>query len=181
MLLVNLTEYYFDVETTGTNFDKDEIITIQWQELDRYTGKPIGELNVLKRWESSEEDILKRFCPNLTCYYWNFIFIGKNLFFDFCMLNERLEHFGLGEIDLRCLNERVSLDIKSILVMMNNGFTGYDKVLPKTNPITDDMIPTFYCDGKYAEIIKYAEDEAKDFIKAYQTLKQKMPSLRSLL
>jgi len=99
----------------------------------------------------------------------------------FCARYERLEHFGLGEIDLRCLNERVSLDIKPILVMMNNGFTGYDKVLPKTNPITDDMIPTFYGDGKYAEIIKYAEDEAKDFIKAYQTLKQKMPSLRSLL
>jgi hypothetical protein len=169
------------METTGTNFDKDEIITIQWQELDRYNGKPIGELNVLKRWESSEEDILKRFCPNLTCYYWNFIFIGKNLFFDFCMLNERLEHFGLGEIDLRCLNERVSLDIKPILVMMNNGFIGYDKVLPKTNPITVDMIPTFYRDGKYAEIIKYIEDEAKDFIKAYQTLKQKMPLLGSLL
>ena len=55
------------------------------------------------------------------------------------MLNERLKHFKLGEIDLRCLNERVSLDIKPILVVMNDGnFKGYDKVLPKTNLTTND-------------------------------------------
>ena len=110
-----MAEYYFDIETTGTNFDTDEIITIQWQELDRFTGKPIGELNILKRWESSEEEIIKKFQPNLTCNRWAFVFIGKNLFFDFCMLDERLKHFGIGKIDLRCLNERVSLDIKPIL------------------------------------------------------------------
>ena len=181
MWLDNLTEYYFDMETTGINFDKDEIITIQWQELDRYTGMPIGELHVLKRWESSEEDILKKFCPNLTCYHWDFIFIGKNLFFDFCMLNERLKHFGLGEIDLRCLNQRVSLDIKPILVMINNGFMGYDKVLTKTNPTTNDMIPKLYSEKKYPEIIKYIQDETKDFIKSYQVFKKELPKLKSLL
>ena len=175
-----MAEYYFDIETTGVDFDKHEIITIQWQELDRYTGKPIGELNVLKRWESSEEDILKRFSPNLTCYQWDFVFIGKNLFFDFCMLNERLKHFGLGKIDLRCLNERVSLDIKPILVIMNNGFGGYDKVMPKTNPTPNDTVPKLYAEKKFPEIIKYIEDEAKDFVKAYQVFKRELPSLKRL-
>ena len=170
------------METTGINFDKDEIITIQWQELDGYTGKPIGKLNILKRWDSSEEEILKKFQPNLTCYLWDFIFIGKNLFFDFCMLNERLKHFKLGEIDLRCLNQRVSLDIKPILVLINDGnFKGYDKVLPKTNPTTNDIIPKLFSEKKYPEIIKYIEDETKDFIKSYQVFKKELPKLKANL
>jgi hypothetical protein len=172
-------EYYFDIETTGTNFDQDKIITIQWQELDRYTGKPIGKLNILKRWDSSEKRILKEFLPNLTCNPWDFVFIGKNLFFDFCMLNERLKHFKLGEIDLRCLNERASLDIRPILVIMNDGsFKEYDKVLPKTNPTTGGMIPKLYKEGKYFEIIEYIKDETKDFVRAYKIFKREMPKLK---
>ena len=98
------------------------------------------------------------------------------------MLNERLKHYSLGEIDLRCLRERVSLDIKPILVMMNNGnFRGYDKVLPKTNPMTNDKIPQLFLDGKYPEIIQYIRDETKDFIKAYQMFKKEMPSLKKYL
>jgi hypothetical protein len=174
-----MTEYYFDIETTGINFDKDEIISIQWQELDRYTGKPVGMLNILKRWDSSEEDILKQFCPKLKCHPFNFIFIGKNLFFDFCILNERLQHYGIGKLDLRCLHERVSLDIKPILVLMNGGnFKGYDKILPKTNPTTNDMIPKLFKEEKYSEIVKYITDEAMDFVKAYQILKKDIVQLK---
>lgn len=174
-----MAEYYFDIETTGVDFDKDEIITIQWQELDGFTGEPKGELNILKRWDSSEEEIIKAFHPNLTCYHWDFVFIGKNLFFDFCMLNERLKHFGLDEIDLRCLNKRVILDVRHILVIMNNGnFTGYDKVLPKTNPIKNEEIPQLFKEGKYPQIIQYVKDETGDFIKAYQIFKRELPSLR---
>lgn len=173
-----MTEYYFDIETTGTDFDKDEIITLQWQEVDRFTGAPIGKLNILKRWESSEEKIIREFQPNLTCHHWDFVFIGKNLSFDFCILNERLKHFRLGEIDLRCLHERASLDIKPILVMMNNGFVGYDKLIPKTNPITGNLIPELYKAKRYPEIVKYVEDEAGDFLRIYQVLKKELGSLR---
>jgi len=177
-----MAEYYFDMETTGFNFDEDEIITIQWQRLNGFTGEPISELNLLKRWESSEKDILKTFLPNLRCKPFDFIFIGKNLLFDFCLLNQRLKQHNLGEIDLRCLYERVSLDIKPILVMMNKGnFIGYDKMLPKTNPLTNDQIPRLYREGKFPEIIQYIEDETKDFIKAYQIFKKEMPLFRDRL
>jgi hypothetical protein len=131
-----LAEYYFDVETTGVDFDMDQIITIQWQRLNGFTGEPIGGLNILKCWESSERDILQRFLPNLVCRPFDFIFVGKNLLFDFCMLNERLKFHGLGQFDIRTLHNRVSLDIKPILVLMNGGsFKNYDKIIPKTNPI----------------------------------------------
>jgi len=102
-----VAEYYFDTETTGFNFDKDEIITIQWQKLSGFTGEPIGELNILKSWESSEEEIIKNFLPNLTCEPFDFIFLGKNLIFDFCLLNQRMKHYGLGELDFRWLHDRV--------------------------------------------------------------------------
>jgi hypothetical protein len=170
------------METTGTNFDTDEVITIQWQMLDSYTGVPAGELKILKRWDFSEKEIIETFLPNLKCRPFDFIFIGKNLLFDFCLLNQRMKHYGLGELDLRCLNERVILDIKPILVLMNDGtFSNYDKVLPKTNPLTNDKIPQLYKEGKYPEIIQYIKNEANDFIEAYRKLKKVMPSLRNIL
>lgn len=174
----NVAEYYFDTETTGFDFDKDEIITIQWQEVDRFTGEPIGELNILKSWESSEKEILESFSPNLTCHHWDFIFVGKNLLFDFNMLNQRMKHHNLGEFNLRHLYERVTLDIKPVLVLMNKGcFVGYQKLMPKTNPVENKDISELYRKGKFAEIIRYIEDETQDFIKVYQTLKKEMPSL----
>ena len=78
-----MVEYYFDIETTGTDFDKDEIITIQWQRLNGFTGEPVDKINILKRWDSSEEDILKKFYPNLKCKPFDFIFIGKKSVFRF--------------------------------------------------------------------------------------------------
>ena len=177
-----ITEYYFDIETTDKDFDKAEIISIQWQRLNGFTGESIDKINILKRWDSSEQDILKKFYPNLTCRPFDFIFVGKNLYFDFCILNERLQHYGLGKIDLRCLNERVSLDIKPILILMNDGrFKGYDKIMPKTNPTTNNMIPKFFEEKKYAEIVRYIEDEAKDFTKAYQIIKKDIAQLKNRL
>ncbi len=177
-----MVEYYFDMETIGLNFDKDEIISIQFQKLNGYTGEPIDKLEILKRWESSEKEIIETFLPNLHCRPFDFIFVGKNLLFDFCMLKHRIKHFNLGELDLRHLYKRVSLDIKPILVIMNKGsFKGYDKVIPKTNPITNDQIPQLYRDKEFPKIIQYIIDEANDFIKAYQTFKIELPKLKSYL
>ena len=164
------------------DYDADEVITIQWQRLDGFTGEPMGELNILKKWESSEKKILESFLPNLKCRPFDFIFIGKNLLFDFCLLNERMKKYELGEFDIRCLDERCSLDLKPILVLMNKGnFKGYDKILPKTNPLTNDKIPMLFKEGRFPEIVQYIKDEAADFIKAYQALKKEMPTLTKLL
>ena len=53
--------YYLDIETTGLDELHNKIITIQYMELDRNTGKPVGPLKILKEWESDEKTILKRF------------------------------------------------------------------------------------------------------------------------
>lgn len=172
-----MAEYYFDTETTGLDSHKDKIITIQWQELDIFTGKPIGDLQILKEWESSEKEILEKFLPKLACYHWDFVFIGKNLLFDFMFLDKRLKHHNLGEFDLSCAQKRVVLDIKPILVMINRDFIGYDRVFDKNGTLDKVNVPELYEQKNYPTIIKYIEEETKVFIKNYQILKEKMPLL----
>lgn len=116
-----MTEYYFDTETTGFDPLKCKIITIQWQRLS-WSGEPIGELNILKEWKSSEEAILKEFLPNLrTTKPFDFIPVGKNLLFDFLFLSKRAERYGLNGLDLQFWHDKPFLDIKPILIMINEG------------------------------------------------------------
>ncbi|MHB8546333.1 MAG: ribonuclease H-like domain-containing protein [Nitrosotalea sp.] len=42
--------FYLDIETTGVDPRNDKIITIQFVELERNTGKQIGEFRILKEW-----------------------------------------------------------------------------------------------------------------------------------
>ena len=114
-----MTEYYFDMETTGFNFEVDEVITIQWQELKWSTGEPIGELNILKRWESSEKHILETFLPNLEGRPFDFIAVGDNLMFDFCFLSQRMKQHNLGELGLRFLYDKPFVNLKTVLVLIN--------------------------------------------------------------
>ena len=42
--------YYIDIETTGLDPLNNEIITVQYLELERGTGIPVGEVQILKAW-----------------------------------------------------------------------------------------------------------------------------------
>jgi len=178
-----LVEHYFDIETTGLDPERDKIITIQTQRLVGRTGEPIDEVNILKEWESSEKEIIKKMMPLLTCENpFDFIIVGKNLLLDFMFLNERAKKYGLKGLDMRCFYSRASLDLKPILVMINDGnFKGYDKVLDKKGKLANVIVPKLYEEKKYGEIVKYIKEEAKTFTDAYQKLKKDMPSLAKLL
>ena len=171
-----LAEYYFDTETTGLSPQRDKIVTIQWQRLDWSTGGPVGRLEILKEWESSEKEVLARFLPKVMCENpFDFVFVGKNLLFDFAFLSSKLEKYGLAKLDLSYWHRRPSLDLKHVLILINNGrFKGYNKVLGEL-PKVD--VPKLYSERKYPEIIKYVREEAKLFLKGYQILKREAPSL----
>ena len=75
--------YYLDIETTGLDELHDKIITIQYMELERNTGNPIGPLKILKEWESDEKTILKKFVEDFVpTNKWAFIPIGFGLQFE---------------------------------------------------------------------------------------------------
>lgn len=178
-----MVEYYFDIETTGLDPKSNKIITIQIQKLIGRTGEPIDELRILKEWESSEKNIIKKIIPLLTCENpFDFIVVGKNLLFDFMFLNQRAEKHGLKGFDMRCFYNRASVDLKPVLVMINEGnFRGYDRVLDKKGKLANVKVPQLYKEKKYQEIIKYIREEAKTFIDAYQKLRKKMPSFAKAL
>jgi hypothetical protein len=74
--------YYLDIETTGLDEVENKITTIQYVELERGTGKQLGELTILKEWELGEEEMLRKFIedsPITNNYSFDFVPVGYNL------------------------------------------------------------------------------------------------------
>ncbi len=168
--------YYFDIETTGLNPEKDKIITIQYQELDRHTGEAIGELIILKEWESSERKILEKFIKDSKIdsnYSFDFIPSGYNLGFEHNFLKARTAKHSLNPLDIL---SKPFIDLRVFGILMNKGeFKGssLDKITGKT--MDGKMIPNWYQSKEYGEIISYIKNEAKSFIELNAWLYKEMP------
>lgn len=176
-----MPEYYLDIETNakGPNPDveNDEILTIQFQRLGSVSGQKESNLTILKSWESSEEEILKKFHSIFQpTKPFEFVPIGMNLHFEILMLQNRWKKAGI-EVPLKTLiYDHPHIDIKSILVILNGGaFKGANlgKFTGKTH--SGDEIPKWYAKKDYAAIEKYIQDEAEGFINFYQRLKERIP------
>lgn len=173
--------YYTDVETTGINLEKDKIISIQYQRLDdRNNGKPIGELTILKAWESSEEDIIKKFFKIfITENVWDFIPVMQNHLFDFRFLFDRFKKYcNWNEDIMSYLFDKPFLDIKYMLIMANHlSFkgSGLDKMTNKT--MDGRQIPIWYNSQEYDKIEEYIQMEAKAFIDFFQKINISLPDL----
>jgi len=173
--------YYLDIETTGFNPRTDKIITIQYQRLDdRNGGKPIGELIILKEWESSEEDIVKKFFRIfITNNSWDFIPVMQNHLFEFKFLFEKFKRYCNWSLNpMEFLFSKPFIDIKYTLIMINNlSFknSGLDKM---TNKIMDgSKVPEWYKIQGYERIIDYIEQETESFIEFFQQLVKKLPNI----
>lgn len=168
--------FYFDIETTGLNSKIDQIITIQYQELHRNTGEAIGNLIILKAWESSEKNILEKFINDSRIadpYPFTFIPSGYNLRFEHDFLKDRTKHHGLDELDIL---HKPFIDLHPLGILMNKGEfkgSGLDKLTDK--PMDGSRIPKWYEQKEYDKIVKYIEDETKAFIKFNAWLYKEMP------
>ena len=173
--------YYLDIETTGLDEVESKITTIQYVELERSTGKQIGEITILKEWELGEEGILKKFIEDSTIsknYAFDFIPVGYNLGFEHKFLLEKSAKYDLFPISIL---SRPCMDLHSIGIMMNNGEfkgSGLDQLTGKTH--SGHPVVHWYDVKKYDEIINYIKNETTEFVKWYMWLHKEMPELRKL-
>lgn len=177
-----MVEYYFDIETTGPDPRYHKVITVQFQKMAGTTGKLIGGLRIWKEWETSERTLLEGIMPRLLDERpFGFIMVGKNLLFDFMFLSERARVHGLEGLDLPRLYDRVFLDLKHVLVLINEGrFTGYSELL-RQGDFLNEQVPELYRQQRYEAIVAYIQEEARILIEAYQVLKRELPSLATML
>jgi len=175
-----MTYYYLDIETTGFDEENDKIITIQYMALDEETGKPAGQLKILKEWESDEKTILKRFIEDFRPEYkWAFVPIGYGLSFEHKFFWQRCISNGLKPIGILT---RPFLDLMTVGVLLNGGsFKGaaLDDLTSKSQD--GSVIPGYYKEKKYAEIERYIKNEIDGFCGLATKLFVKLPKLRDEL
>ena len=169
--------YYLDIETTGLEEKQNKIITIQYMELDKNTGNPVGPLKILKEWDDDEKTILKRFIEEFKPEdKWAFIPVGYGLGFEHRFFWERCKFNGLGEFSIF---NGPFLDLMTVGVLMNKGESygsGLDKMTNK--PHDGKIIVQWYKEEKYTEIENYIKKEAEEFRNFYAKLLVEMPQLR---
>ena len=145
-----LSNYYLDIETTGLNSQINKIITIQYARLDDSSSKQIGELKILKEWESSEKEILKEFIIDSSITNSNpfsFVPVGFNLQFEHNFFIQRCKANGLEPIDIMT---KPLIDLRSFGVIMNHGKfkgSGLDQITGKSH--NGSIIPQWYYQKNY--------------------------------
>ncbi len=171
-----MANFYLDLETTGIDPQGDQILTVQFQPLDRTTGRPTGPLRILKAWESSERQFLAQFiaeCGLLDPYPFAFIPVGFNLMFEHNFLKTRSVAHGLPEIDILA---RPFIDLKVVGVLMRQGEfkgTSLDTLTGKQG--TGSRIAGWYAAHDFDAIVGYIEQEAREFISFHAWLCSRMP------
>lgn len=192
-----MTEFYFDIEATGTDPMKEKIISIQFQPL--FYGRPTGKFYILTEKEyGSEENLLKAFREDFVSIIrpeykmrWTFkktkkafIPVGDNLLFDLAVLGVRSYEYnkkwGFWPNDF--FNLRY-VDLKPILMLMNEKkggdmFRGYSRFLNWNMKYKNYQIPAFYEQGNWPAIIEYVTEEKERFCEFYSIIKKEMPLLR---
>lgn len=170
-----MPNYYFDIETTGLNPKIDKIITIQYQKLDRFSGRAIGPLTILKEWKSNEKKILEEFIKNSQSdaeYEFNFVPIGYNLAFEHNFLKEKTRKYDLPTIDI--LNKPF-IDLRSLGILMNKGKFRRSGLADITGKMFDGKkVPTWYENKEYDKIVAYVTGKAKAFVDLNEWLYLKM-------
>jgi hypothetical protein len=173
--------YYFDIETTGLDPDKDKILTFQYQELSQVSGTPLTKLLIVKEWDDGSEIRILEWMKTLLIDspFWKFVPVGNNLIFDLSFIAARMRIYFHVDFLMQLLN-RPFIDIKHILVMINQGrFRNYSRMIGKEEFGVN--VPIWYQNGQYEKIVDYVEMEARAFVRIYGILKRNLPALMGVI
>ena len=173
--------FYLDIETDGLDEVQNKITTIQYAELERRTGKMLGDITILKEWELGEKEMLRQFIENSPITNpqpFDFVPVGFNLGFEHRFLLEKSSRYD--DLFPISILSRPCIDLRSIGILMNKGEfqgSGLDKMTGKKHSGTP--LTQWYNEKNYDAIENYIVQETKEFVKWYEWLHKEMPELRT--
>ena len=171
--------YYFAIEGyhVGEKPDPavDKLITIQYQKIDLTTGEPLGELTLLKEWESSEQAIFTTFFnqffkPDLPVTH--FIPVGMSLDYEYEMIIAKCKKFNLPVVTSHQLYfQRPRFDLKSTVVLLNDGrFAGARLDLFSSKKYDGSHMKKWYESKDFRKIEHFVREETEAVLKLLQYL-----------
>jgi hypothetical protein len=171
--------YYFAMEGyhTGEKPDPavDKLITIQYQKIDLTTGEPLGELTILKEWESSEQAIITTFYnqffrPEMPVTH--FIPVGMSLDYEYEMIITKCKKYNLPAITSHQLYfQRPRFDLRSIVVLLNDGrFAGARLDLFSSKKYDGSHMRKWYENQEFRKIEHFVREETEAVLKLLQYL-----------
>ena len=175
-----MANFYLDIETDGLDEVQNKIITIQYAELERGTGRQISDLVILKEWELGEKEMLRQFVENTSIgniYPFDFVPVGFNLGFEHKFILEKCSKYDLFPISIL---SKPCIDFRSIGILMNSGEfknSGLDKLTGKHHD--GSLILDWYEKKEFHKIENYINQETEEFVKWCMWLHKEMPSLKN--
>jgi hypothetical protein len=182
-----MPSYYLDLETNTVrtpddkiDFNKSQVISIAYRKINTETGDPIGDLNILKAWETNESYILNKFLEVFNPFdekrsVWHFVPVGFNLSFDFLTLLSRWYANGV-KVNATTMFRHPNLDIQPVVVMFNHGiFKGATLGNFSTKQGNGGDIKALYEAKDYKAIEEYITLETDGFFSLYKTMVNNLP------
>jgi hypothetical protein len=169
--------HYLDIETTGLDPARDELITLQYQNI-TFEGDPVGELELLRSWEGGERAVLERFYP-LFAYKWDFIPVGFNLDFERAFLYHKFRDLLGRDLFQRLYRDCIAIDLQPLVILMQDGVAKGSSLRnwsPKTCGGED--VPGWYRAGEHDRILEYVRMEASSFLELYRLMVRLVPNYR---
>jgi len=184
-LVKPLTEWYFDVETEGTDPQQDRILTIQYQSLE--DGVPRGSFQILAEWEWGEKELVRLIVEKgLLDPTWDFVPVGNRLKFDITFVMEKAEKYGIKKFTVEGLRyywfNKPLMDIAPVILLMNSGRFSGSSISGFSEKRNSSQVPGLHREGRYSDIIEYVtreKDETLALIREARSVLEKFGVMRA--